>query len=125
MSSAKSHLGFLNNIICGAEELCEGDLCCLGHIRKVSVLSLLYKIYHRVDPPMNEYLNHFVAARNTRASAALGDLTFVIPRCRTDQFSWSFLPVVVRLRNSLPSGVFSSGTLSSFKSAMNLCLPRG
>ena len=32
---------------------------------------------------MNEYLLHFVAARNTRASVALGELAVVIPRCRT------------------------------------------
>ena len=27
---------------------------------------------------MNEYLNHFVATRNTRASATLGELTLMI-----------------------------------------------
>ena len=43
-----------------------------------------YKIYHRVDQPIHEYQNHFVAARNVRALAALGDLTLVIPCCRTD-----------------------------------------
>ena len=71
---------------------------------------------------MNEYLNHFVAARNTRASAALNELALVIPLCRTDQFNRSFLPAAVRLRNLLLSGVFSNGTLSSFKSAVNLHL---
>ena len=62
-----------------------------------------------------------MAAHNTRASAALGELTLVIPRCRTDQFSRSFVPAVARLRNILPSGVCTGGTLSSFKSAVNLC----
>ena len=62
--------------------------------RKVSALSLClpYEIYHRVDHPMNEYLNQFVAARNTRALAALGELALTIPRCRTGQFNRSFLP---------------------------------
>ena len=32
---------------------------------------------------MNRYLNHFVAARNARASAALGELVLVILRCKT------------------------------------------
>ena len=41
---------------------------------------------------MNEYLNHFLAVLNTRASSPLGELVLVIPRCRTDQFSRSFLP---------------------------------
>ena len=48
----------------------------------------------------------------------------MIPRSRTDQFSVSFLLVAVRLWNLLPSGMFGSDTLSSFKSAVNLCLQR-
>ena len=63
ISSAESHLCLLDGIV---ERLCEGVLCCLGHIRKVSALCLLYKIYHRVDHPMNKYLKHLVAARNIR-----------------------------------------------------------
>ena len=94
------------------------------HRRKVSELCLLYKIYHRVDLTINEYLNHFVAARNVRASAALGELALMIPSCRTDEFSRSFLSAVVCLWNLLSSGVFSGGSLSSFKSDMDLCLLR-
>ena len=82
MSSAKSRLCMRDSIVHSAERLCEGELCCLGHRRKVSASCLLYEIYHRVDHPMNEYLNNFVAARNTRASAALYELDLVIPRCR-------------------------------------------
>ena len=92
--------------------------------RKSSSLCLFYEIYHRMDNLMDEYLNNFVAARNTRASAALGELTLVIPRYRTDQFSRSFLPVAESPWNLLPPGGFSGGTLSSFKSTMNLCLLR-
>ena len=77
MSSAESHLGLLDSIVRSAERLCEGELCCLGHRRKASVLSLLYKIYHRVCHHMTRYLNNFVAACNTRASAALGELALV------------------------------------------------
>ena len=84
VESVESHLGLLDSIVRSAERLCEGKLCCLGHRRKVSALCFLYKIYHRVDRPMNEYLNNFVAACDTRASAALGKLALVIPRCRTD-----------------------------------------
>ena len=64
-----------------------------------------------MNHPINEYLKHYVAACNTRASAALGELALVIPRCRTNQFSRSFLPAAVRLWNVLPSGLFSDGTL--------------
>ena len=50
-----------------------------------------------VDHPMNEYLKHFAAARNSRASAALGKVALVIPRCRIDQFSRSLMSAAVRL----------------------------
>ena len=73
---------------------------------------------------MNEYLNYLVATCNTRATAALDELALVFPRCRTEQFSRSFLPAVVRLWNLLLSGVFSGDTLSSIKSAVNMCLLR-
>ena len=73
---------------------------------------------------MNEYLHHFVATRNIRALAALSELALMIPRCRTNQFSRLFLPAAVRLWNLLPSGDFNDGSLSSFKSTMNLCLLR-
>ena len=74
MSSAESHLGLLDSIVRSAEWLCEGELCCLGNRRKVSVLCLLYKIYHRVGRSMKGCLKHFVASRNTRVSAALCEL---------------------------------------------------
>ena len=71
---------------------------------------------------MNEYLNHFVAARSTRVLAALGKLAYMNPRCRTDAFSRARLPAAVRLWNLLPSGVFGGDTLSSIKSTMSWCL---
>ena len=75
-SSAESHLEFLDSIVRSAERLCKGELCCLGHRKKVSALCLVYriyhrvehpmgyKIYHRVNNPMNEFLSHFVADRS-------------------------------------------------------------
>ena len=92
MSSAESHLGLMDTIVHSEERLYEDEPCCLGHGRKASALCLPYNIYHRVDHQMNEYLKHFVVARNTRISSALGELSLVIFRCRTDQFSRSFLP---------------------------------
>ena len=44
-------------------------------------------VYHRVEHPMNKYLEHFVAARNARTLAALGEMALVISHCRTNQFS--------------------------------------
>ena len=107
MPSAESHLGLLDSIVRSSERLCEGELCCLRHRRKVSALRLHNKIYYRVGRPMNQHLNHFDAVCNTRASAALSELALVIPRCRNDQFSRSFLPTAGHLWNLLPLGVFS------------------
>ena len=54
MSSAESHLDFLDSIVRRAERLCQSELCSLALRRKVSALVLLYKIYHRVNHPMND-----------------------------------------------------------------------
>ena len=42
MLSAESHLNLLDGSVCSVERLCEGELCCLGHRRKVSALRFLY-----------------------------------------------------------------------------------
>ena len=70
-ASGRSLIWHKDSIVCSAERLCEDELCCLGHRIKVSGLCFLYKSYHRINHSMNENLNHLVAARNTRASAAL------------------------------------------------------
>ena len=95
-------MGLLDSIVRSAERLCEGDVCCLEHRRKISALCLFCEIYHRVDHLMNEYLNHIVAARNTRASSDLGELALMTSRCKTNEFSQSFLPADVRLWDLLP-----------------------
>ena len=74
MSSPESLLGLLDSILRSVERLCKCELYSLGHTRKISALCSLYKIYHRVDHPMNEYLYHFIAAHNTRVSAVLGEV---------------------------------------------------
>ena len=115
----ESHLGLLDSIVRNVERLCEGEVCCFGHRKKASALCLLYKVYHRVDCPMNEYLNHFMGARNTRVPASVGELASVIPRCRTAQFRRSFLPAAACLWNLLPLYLSRGDTLSSFKSTLN------
>ena len=117
-------MSLLDSIVCSTEISCEGELCCLVNRWMVNALCLPYKIYHRVDHLSNEYLNYFVAACNTRASATLGELTLVIPRCRTYQFCRSFMLSSGTLWNLLPSSEFSGDTLSCFKSTMKVYLRR-
>ena len=93
----RSFICVLLDSIVRSEGLCEGELCCLVHRRKVRALCLLYKMYDRVGHSINVYLNHFVTVRNTRASGALSELALVILRCRTDRFSRLILSATVRL----------------------------
>ena len=65
ISSAESRLGSLDSIVCSEKMLCEGELYCLEHRRKISGLCLLYKTYCSVDHPLNKCLNTFVAAHYT------------------------------------------------------------
>ena len=55
----------LDSVARSAERLCEADFVAWEHKRKVSVLCLLYKIYHRADHLLHEYLHHFITAHNT------------------------------------------------------------
>ena len=75
-SSVESQLGSLDSIVPRAERLCESEICCSGPRRKV--LCLLYKNYHRVDYPINKYLNHFDSTRNTKVSGAVYEFALVI-----------------------------------------------
>ena len=113
--SAESHLSLPDSVVRSAESLCGGELFCLWHRKCVSALCLFYNFLHT-------YLHHFVATRNSRDSAALCELALVILSKRNDQFSRLFLPFAVSLWNWLSSDVFCRSTLSSFKSAINLCL---
>ena len=79
-------ISLLNGIVRHVEMLNKSKFCCLGYRRKVSALCLLYKIYHRVHHTMKQYPKPFVVARNTRASAALGEFALIISRCITNQF---------------------------------------
>ena len=38
LSSAESRLSLLNSVVSSAERLCDDELCCLSHRRKVSAL---------------------------------------------------------------------------------------
>ena len=97
ISYAESYLILLDRVVRNAGRLCDSERCCLEHRKRASDYYLLYKIYRRANHSLHEYLHHFVAARNTKASTVLGELALGTPRRRSDQFSRSFLPAAVRL----------------------------
>ena len=77
-------LGLLDSVVRSAESLYEGELCCSDHRKKFNVTCWLCKIYYKANTPMHEYLNNFVAARDIRASVALGEIALLMLRCRTE-----------------------------------------
>ena len=56
MSSAKSHVGLLDYIFRSAERLCQGELCCLEHRKKIRASCLLNEFYYILGHPMNDYI---------------------------------------------------------------------
>ena len=112
-------MSLLDSTVRSAERLSECELCCLGHRKKISALCFVYNIWHSVDYPMNDYLNQFIAVRNTRASADLGKFASVFSRCIPDHFSLSFLPAAESPWNLLPWVVFSGNSFCSFKNCIN------
>ena len=58
ISFAEFHLGLLDSVVRSAEKLYDGELCGFGTEGSLA-LCLLYKIYHRVDHPMNKNLHYF------------------------------------------------------------------
>ena len=113
MSSEESHLGLLNSIVHSAERSSLGlgrkGMPCVCSIRLITEWITLWMSIN------------FVAARNIRALAALGELALVIPHCITDQFRQLFLIAAACLRNLLPSAVFSVAPLALLRA---LCLLR-
>ena len=124
-SAAHSHLDLLDRVIRGASSLVDGTLCVsLEHRRAVSSLCMLFRI--RGNP--NHFLHGFLPGlrscrRDTRASFRSHVLSMTEPRCRTLQYSRTFLPSTVRLWNSLTDDVFDGvDSVSLFKSRCNRAL---
>ena len=118
-SSAVSHLRLLDRIVHRAEQLCGVQLCCLDLRRRVGCLSLLYRIFNSNCHPLKQFLLPHVATRATRSGLASHNNRLVVPRCKTVQFSRSFVPFSVQLWNNLPADVFECCSLSGFKARVN------
>ena len=84
---------------------------------------MFYKIFHNADHPVSQnYPPLLVPSRMTRCTAAMHDYVLLAPRCRTLQYSRSFVPASVTLWNSLPSNVFDGVELCDFKVLVNRSL---
>ena len=93
------------------------------HPRSVATVCMLYKIWCNPFHPLHAQLPQlYVPIRLTRAAVAAHDYAFEVPRCRTVQYSRSFIPWSVSLWNGLGCSAFDGVGLSGFKSSVNSLL---
>ena len=120
-SAADTHLKLLDRAVSGALFL-TGDVfeCDIAHRRSVAVLCMLYKIRCNPMHPLNGALpGPYVPVRVTRGALVAHRYTFARPRCRTSQYSRTFISISVSLWNDLANPVFGGVGLAGFKSRAN------
>ena len=97
--------------------------CEISHRRSVAVLCMLYKIRCNPVNPLNGALpGPYVPVRVTRGALVAHRYTYAPPRCRTLQYSRTFIPFSVSLWNDLANPVFDGVGLACFKSRANASL---
>ena len=109
--AADTNLKLLDRAVSGARFLtgCVFE-CDISHCRSVAVLCMLYKIRCNPVHPLNGALPvPYVPARITRCVLVAHQYTYAPPRCRTLQYSRSFIPFSVSLWNDLANPVFDGG----------------
>ena len=123
-SAADTHLKLLDRAISGARFLTGGAFeCDIAHRRSVAVLCLLYKIKCNPMHPLNGALpGPYVPMWVTRGALAAHRYTYAPPRCRTLQYSRTFIPLTVPLWNDLAIPVLDDVRLAGFKSRANAFL---
>ena len=123
-SATDTHLKLLDRGGSGARFLTGGVFeCDISHRRSVAVLCMLYKIRCNPVQTLNGALpGPYVPARVTRSALVAHWYTYAPPRCRTLQYSRTFIPFSVSLWNDLANPVFDGVGLAGFKSRANASL---
>ena len=117
-SAADTHLELLVRAVSDARFLTEGVFeCDISHRRSVAVLCMLYKIMCNPVHLLNGALpGPYVPAWVTRGALVAHRHTYAPPRCRTLQYSRTFIPFSVSLWNNFANPVFDGVGLAGFKS---------
>ena len=117
-SAADTHLKLLDRAVSGAQFLTGAMFeCDISHRRSVAVLCMLYKIRcNPVHPLYGALPGPYVPPRATRGALVAHRYTYAPPRCRTSQYSRTFIPFSVFLWNDLANPVFDGVGLAGFKS---------
>ena len=123
-SAADTHLKLLDRAVSGARFLTWGVFeCDISHRRSVAVLCMLYKIRCNPVHPINGTPpGPYVPARVTRGALVAHRYTYAPFRCRTLQYSRTFIPFSVSLWNDLANPIFDGVRLAGFKSRANASL---
>ena len=123
-SAADTHLKLLDRAVGGARFLTGGVFeSDISHRRSVAVLCMLYKIRCNPVHPLNGALpGQYVLAWVTRGALVAHRYIYALPRCRTLQYSRTFIPLSVSLWNDLANPVFDGVGLAGFKSRANASL---
>ena len=103
MFGCDKHLKLLDRAVSGARFLTGGVVeCDISHRRSVAVLCMLYKIKRNQVQPLNDALpGPYVPVRVTRGALVTHQYTYAPPRCRTSQYSRTFIHLSVSLWNDL------------------------
>ena len=123
-SAADRHLKLLDRAVSGARFLTGGVFeCDISYRRSVAVLCMLYKIRCNPVHPLNGALpGQYVPVRVTRGALIAHRYTYAPTRCRTLQYSRTFIPFSVSFWNDLANSVFDGVGLAGFKSRANASL---
>ena len=123
-SAADTHLKLLDGAVSGAWFLTVGVFeCDIAHRRFVAVLCMLYKIRCKGMLPLNGALpGPYVPMQVTCGALVIHRYTYAPPRCRTLEYSRTFIPLSVSLSNDLDNPVFDGVGLSGFTSRANAFL---
>ena len=122
--AADTHLKLLDRAVSGAQFLTGGVFeHDISHHQSVAVLCMLYKIRCNPVNPLNAALpGPCVPVRVTRGTLVTHQYTYAPPRCRTLQYSRTFIPFSVSLWNDLANSAFNGVGLAGFKSRANASL---
>ena len=120
-SAADTHLKLLDRAVSGARFLTGGVFECeITHRRSVAVRCMLYKVRCNPVHTLNGALpGPYVPVWVTRGSLVAHRYTYSPLRCRTSQYSMTFISLSVSLSNDLANPVFDGVGLAGFKSRSN------
>ena len=117
-SADDTHLKLVDHAVSCARFLTGGEFeCDIAHRISVAVLCMLYEIRCNPMHQLRDALpGSYVPVRVRRGALVAHRYTYAPPRCRTSQYSRTFVPFSVSLWNDLADPVFDGVGLAGFKS---------